>query len=305
MNYNGFGAWCAAYAFLNTTQRNVTTPEEYELLSGVPFGIKHRQNDLHRTLSPYVEPCMRVVETAQLLGFSATKAEFAKADDIIYYLTFMPEERAMVGPIDMGFLSHLPQNLYYRGQSHYVSIDTRNSDCFLLTDSEGVLCYKYNQLTLEQILNTDKIPESEGYINVWHFNKTDDYTLSPEKFKNIVLNQAETNMKNAERFDQGSKAFIKCGEALVNVIPKKWVLKLFYEINYVIQRKCLFLKWSKLWNISSITELLTNQINLLYLIRSQTLSENQIDMSLMSQIAQHEHCIAYTLSDFIEEEVEK
>jgi len=305
MNYNGFGAWCAAYAFLNTTQRNVATPEEYELLSGTPFGIKHRPNDLHRTLTPYVEPCMRVVETAQLLGFSAAKAEFAKTDDVIDYLAAMIGERVMAGPIDMGFLFHLPQNLYYSGQSHYVSINTRSSGCFLLTDSEGVLCYKYNRTALKQILNTDKIPESNGCINVWYFNKIEEYGLSPENFRYRVLNQAAINMKNAEYFGQGGEAFIKCGEALVNAAPKEWPLKLFYELNYIIQRKHLFLKWSKLWNISSITELLSKQIELLCLMRSQASNKNPIDMGLISQIARHEHCIACTLSDLMEEEVEK
>jgi len=126
MHYNGFGAWCAAYAFLNTTQLIGKDPEIYELLSGVPFGIKHRENDSFGMLTPFTEPCFRVEATAEMLGYKATRFQFNDIVDAVTYLAKSDGMRFMVGPVDMGYLLHLPQNLYYAGQSHYIAIAVRN-----------------------------------------------------------------------------------------------------------------------------------------------------------------------------------
>jgi hypothetical protein len=291
MSYEGFGALCAAYAFLNTTGFPKISPETYELLSGVPFGIKHIVGDSHRMLTPFVEPCHRIGSTASLLGYSTTLSQFSDIVGATTYIAQFPiESRVMLGPVDMGYLTHLPQNLYYCGESHYFSIVVWSRECFIAVDSEGTLSYKYDKKTLTSVLNSDRISESNGLLNVWKFNRVNDY-LQQKDYRSIILRLAISNMNSAEDSGNGSQSFIACYNDLKDVNPIEWSLKLYYELNFLIQRKLLFSVQLRKWCLVSAKNILMEQIKTLCELREDALQKQTPNKKLYEQVAYHERAL--------------
>ena len=85
--YCGFGAWCAAYAFLNTTQCHRVTPELYELLSGVPFGVAFHMRCPSRILVPFAEPYNEVETVAKVLGYKTTARKYDDISSVVDFLS--------------------------------------------------------------------------------------------------------------------------------------------------------------------------------------------------------------------------
>jgi hypothetical protein len=303
MNYKGFGVLCASYAFLNTTRFYQGNPEMYELLSGVPFGIKHSTNNPHRILSSFIEPCFRVGYTANKLGYSATHIQFVDSSSVISYIVKQPiHSRIMIGPVDMGYLPQLPQNLYYIGQSHYFSITLRSNNYFVVTDSEGTICFSYDRKSLMQILSVECIPESNGLINIWQFHKAD-YSLPPNEYKYAILRTAAENMKNAEHAGQGSQAYIACIGALGASESHDWRLRLFFEINFIIQRKHIFSNQLCKWGIDCVNRVLIQQLKLLYILREQALKKESINEKIFLKVSAYERDLVQAINDFLVKEI--
>jgi hypothetical protein len=303
MNYRGFGALCASYAFLNTTRFFQGNPETYELLSGIPFGVKHCAGDPHRMLSPFIEPCFRVESTAYKLGYSATHIQFADSSGVISYITGLPtNSRIMIGPVYMGYLSQLPQKLYYIGQSHYFSITLRSNNYFVATDSESTICFSCDRKSLMQILSVKCIPESNGLINIWQFHKAD-YSLPPNEYKHAILRTAIENMRNAEDAGQGSQAYIACIGDLGVSDPADWGLRLFFEINFIIQRKHLFSNQLCKWGLDCANRVLILQLELLYILRERALKKEPVNEKIFLQVSAYEKDLAQVLNDLLEREV--
>jgi hypothetical protein len=289
VRYEGFGAYCAGYAFLNTTNCEKVSPEEYELLSGVPFGIKHIVGDSHRMLTPFFEPCFRVEFTAELLGFSSQYNRLNQISDSVEYISKMPTgSRVMLGPIDMGCLLHLPQNLYYKGESHYISIEIMTDNDFVIIDSEGVIAFKYDKKSLLSALSVESIPESGGCLNIWSFSEAAGAGIAPSEYRSLILKYAVKNMGYAEQAGEGSQSFTTCYKAIEFSNPAEWGLKLFHGLNFQIQRKSLFLECVNKWRLNGITDIIYNQINILCSLRECALKKKRMSFGDFENIATYE-----------------
>lgn len=286
MNYSGFGAWCAAYAFLNTVENPVVRAETYELLSGVPFGLKHCNNDPFRILTPLYEPCLMVETAAGRLGYSAHISRYGDSAEMVGYINSLPmKTRVLVGPVDMGCLLHLPQNLYYCGQSHYISIEVCNTGVFVIIDSEGVLTYKYDTGSLCEAMSIERIPDANGKINVWRFEKTN-RNLDKKYYRRVVIKTAAANLHYAEDTEQGSKAILKCAKLIQYDGVKKWALRLCYELNYLVQRKILLLNFlSEVESDKNIIQTVERQVDALCEIRHSMMTDLIIDWGLFARAA--------------------
>lgn len=285
IHYNGFGAWCAAYAFLNTINSTDTTPEMYELLSGVPFGLKHNCNNKFKVLTPFIEPCFRVEDTAGILGYRSEHWQFGDAAEAVRFMAdFMPGQRVMIGPVNMGWLTHLPQNMLYCDQSHYIAIEKYSQDHYRVIDSECVLGFDYINEGLCKILSVDKIPEAKGAINIWCFEKAVDEPVKKEAYRQIILDRAHQNLLRAEKEGQGSHAVLACDKFLADEDIRQWGMVIYYEINYIIQRKELAVKYQ--------TNLIEQEINILCAIRNQALLCEPMDHELFKRFADCEYELA-------------
>jgi hypothetical protein len=288
MNYNGFGEWCAAYAFLNTVKCSTISPETYELLSGVPFGLKHCKGDSFRILTPLDEPCLRVEATSEMLGYASQTHRFKDSLEAVRCVLALPfNTRVMIGPIDMGFLTHLPQNLYYSGQSHYISVEKCKDNSLVVIDSEGALCCKYSDDSLHKVLDITCIPDANAAINIWRFEKLDS-SLAKNDFRYVIIDIAARNLQRAEAVGQGSQAMLACANLLGNGDMKKWALKFCYELNYIIQRKYLLSNQLLEQGADSQISVVKQQLDILCIIRKSAMYETKIDLDLFKRLADYE-----------------
>ena len=303
MDYKGFGAWCTAYAFLNTVKCRTITPELYTLLSGTPFGLKHRHGDSFRILTPLIEPCFSVESTSSMLGYDSTENQFCDAIEAGQFLSRLPlASCAMVGPIDMGFLPHLPQNMYYCGQSHYISVEKIDYQHLLVIDSEGVINYSYGINAFHKVLNVKNIPEANGTIKIWNFEKQNDF-LAMDNWEHTIISIAAENLQRAEQEGQGSKAITACADVLSNVDMKEWYLKLCYELNYLIQRKNLFLRQLLKLGAEIQIRLIEKQLDVLCHMRKHCMCETKIEPDFFRYLANYEQELAIKVTQLTDEVV--
>lgn len=292
--YHGFGAWCAAYAFLNTTQSSDVTPELYELLSGVPFGIKYNTDNKSRLLSPFIEPCLRVKDVSEMLGYSAKLSKFKEISEAVYFLSSMDCcKRVMIGPIDMGHLAYLPLNLYYLKQSHYISVEKQKDDKYCVTDSEGVLLSSCSEEYLSGIINVCDIPESENNINIWEFELSAN-RIKTSKYIDIIRREARKNLMNAEETGQGSNAILQCADLLEYTDSLRSDLQLYHEFNYVLQRKLLVHSKFRCYDKYQ-TDILEKQINIFCHIRDSVIRNGKMDCNLLRMAADYEYELANSM----------
>lgn len=288
MHYNGFGAWCAAYAFLNTINTTEITPAMYELLSGVPFGLKHNGNHKFKILTPFIEPCFMVEDTARLLGYCSEHWCFGDAAQAVQFMSgFMPGQRIMIGPVDMGWLGYLPQNMLYKAQSHYIAIEKRSQNHYSVIDSECVLGYDYTEEMLCGIFSVDQIPEAGNAINIWRFEKVADKPVKEKDYHEAILYKAHQNLMRAEKEGQGSHAVMACDAFLADKDMRQWGMGIYHEVNYMIQRKELAVRYQ--------TDLIEQQIEILCAIRKQALACETIDHALFRCFADCEYELAYKI----------
>jgi hypothetical protein len=296
MNYNGFGALCAAYAFLNTVKCSTIDPELYELLSGVPFGLKHLKGDPFRILTPLDEPYLRVEATSGMLGYMSQIHQFKDSLEAVHYILALPVNAcAMIGPIDMGFLTHLPLNLFYCGRSHYISVEKCENNSIAVIDSEGVLMYKYDNDSLCKILSVISIPNTNGKINIWQFENFNS-SLARRDFEHVIIDIAAKNLQRAEAVGQGSQAILTCANLLENDDIKKWALKLCHELNYLIQRKHLLLNQLLKQGADSQISIVNQQLDILCVIRKSAMYETRTDYDLFKRLADYERELTTSIS---------
>ena len=286
--YCGFGAWCAAYAFLNTTRCRRVTPELYELLSGVPFGIAFHIRCPSRILVPFAEPYHEVEAVAKVLGY---KAAAHKYDDISSVMDFLaelpPYSRVMIGPINMGFLDYLPQNMFYMNQSHYISVEKQEDGKYRITDSECVFAASCTGKHLRKIISPKDIPEANGAVHVWRFERAGD-GYPEEKFVSVIRDVAYGNLSKAEKAGHGSLAVKRCAEFLSAADIDGRRLKTCYDINYLLQRKLLAEGCCAIWSAYQ-KKIIERQIDILCILRGDIMAGGSVNTDLLLSFADLEY----------------
>lgn len=286
--YCGFGAWCAAYAFLNTTRCHRVTPELYELLSGVPFGIAFHMRYPSRILVPFAEPYNEVETVAEVLGY---KAEARKYEDISSAVDFVsglpPHSKAMIGPINMGFLDYLPQNMFYMNQSHYISVEKQEGGKYRITDSECTLAASCTDEHLRKIISPKDIPEANGTVHVWRFKRAGD-GYPKEEFVSVIRGVAYENLSKAEKAEHGSLAVKRCAEFLSAVDIDGRRLRICYDINYLLQRKLLAEGCRAIWSAYQ-KKIIERQIDILCILRGDIMAGRSVNTDLLLRFADLEY----------------
>lgn len=289
--YCGFGAWCAAYAFLNTTQCRRVTPELYELLSGVPFGVAFHMRCPSRMLVPFAEPYNEVGTVAKLLGYKATEHKFDDASSVADFLSGLPpRSKVMIGPVNMGFLDYLPQNIFYMDQSHYISVKKQEDGEYRITDSECVLAGSCTDERLRTIVSSKNIPEADGAVHVWQFKRAGD-GRQEEEFISIMKDAAYRNLSKAETAGHGSSAVKRCAEFLSEADIRDRRLKICYDVNYLLQRKLLAEGCCAIWSAYQ-KKIIAKQIDILCILRGDIMAGGPVNSGLLLRFADLEYDLA-------------
>jgi hypothetical protein len=135
----------------------------------------------------------------------------------------------------------------------------------------------------------DNIKETHGEIFSWKFKKATK-KLPESQYKNTILTIMARNLECAEKEGQGSNAVSDCMELLICDGLEKWHLRLFYDLNYLLQQKLLLLKFLQKYNgYENISTLFERQVKNLSLLRKVALHKMPLDFDLFKCIANDEY----------------
>lgn len=300
-----FRTWivCASYALLNALGDERTDPLDVENSAGVPFGLASYGAEYRcaRMLTPFTTFWDGAPFVEKIMGIRIEKLSFSNKRDVLIYLKRSSPSRAVLGPISMASLSYLPLCTQYHSADHYIALETDVSGGYLLTDSEGAPGLKVSEDDLYQFLNISEIPEAKGRFHMGIVSLAG--KALPRKERTLeIFRLAGLNYRNAERSGQGGKAFFKCLRVMNELPPSHWIGPIMYDLNYLIQRKLMFLKAdrNRLILTPECANHITAQIRILAQLR-QALSARRFPdvFNLMPAVAEAESMIALKWKEWI------
>lgn len=242
-----FRTWitCASYALLNVLNENEIDIIDLENSTGVTFGVASYGDHFHytRMLTPFCTFWDGIDTIERVWGIHIEKFCFHDKQEIFHMLRNSPTSGFIIGALNMSSIYYLPLCTQYKCADHYIAVRKSENGNYLLTDSEGIPEMKISNDDFYNILNISDIPEARGLFNVGTATDTGCKTEKKEQIHEI-MKQAENNYFQAEQNGQGGRAFLRCHEIMENAPIYKWATPLQYDLNYYIQRKYMFLKYT-------------------------------------------------------------
>ena len=293
VDYYGAQACCGTYAFINAAQSYETDVDLFEAMTSVPFGLKHIEGDFKRILTAFANCNEYLDGVAEFMGFCTETRRCDAAQDVSEVIRNDAEcgDRFMIGPVDMGHLTHIPQSFYYTGQDHYFTVEVQSKDCLLVIDSEGTLFYPYTYDALDRVLSVGGIPESCGNFTIRRFSGGDQ-PRSQEEILCLILKRAACNMALARKTDQGARTFYRCWDVMNHSASIKWRLPLIHDASFLIQRKFMLRRLLPLWSADWIRPEIDRQIGILVSVRQKLLVQEMVDHICFANLADIENNIS-------------
>lgn len=298
---------CGSYACLNAIKDESISLKLFELSTSVPFGVKHMEDGtFDRLLTTFCDPNTGIDRALPLWGYEQRKKEFSDVEEMLAYLKNELLLRPVVlGPLDMGYLNYLPVAHLYRRMDHYILLEDALDGKVSCIDSEGMYGYRMDYEELRSYINVEKLLEASGKICVRSFEKRADFNIT--NIYGRSLQYAWKNMQEAEDMGQGSKAYLNCFRYLADQNINLWKLPLLYDINYLIQRKTLFLKLLEGWKgmtteigyiAAESMDLIRKQQNTLVDIFGRLKWQNKIDEDEFKRVSEEEKNIAVGMETY-------
>ncbi|MNI01356.1 hypothetical protein D3C73_541950 [compost metagenome] len=179
--YTGNGAYRyanSASMLLDAAGEKIST-ETIEVLSGVGLGAIWFKEDNMIFFSSGV-PHTGVSKALDILGFTVSKHSSTdrsqKNAEIL--TTAIIQHPVMLGPLDMGYLSYLPNHRYLHGCDHYVLAFGVEDGMVRLHDPAG---YPYAMLPMEELINASKT--SQLQYRLYPQDLTYHYWCAPQRVK--------------------------------------------------------------------------------------------------------------------------
>lgn len=169
--YSGNGAYCYSNSlamFLSVIGENIP-PSLIEVVTGFSLGASLERNNMLFFDNGLSSPDKGVNLAIKNLGFTAVEeVKDGNHNMPLEQLRHDLEEApVLLGPVDMGYLSYLPNHSFLGGCDHYVLALEMNEYEILLHDPAG---YPYVWLSLEQLekaWKAESITWSEGAYRYW------------------------------------------------------------------------------------------------------------------------------------------
>lgn len=248
MNYTAYsGNWiaCGSYALIHAAGLHHSILIPLENSTGASFGVKCMGLDYfgNRMLTVFRDFHYGIDEAAPLWGIHMKRLDGAKKEEVEEALRDPYVDRAVIGPISMVGLSYLPLSQQYRCADHFFACIRADKERWQLIDSEGVPGLLLTPERIISMLSVQNIPESYGRYTarVIADVNVSETVESREACIRYTLETAYANLREARRDGQGYKAFQRCGEVVRNM-PAGKCISLIYDVDYLIQRKIMFLK---------------------------------------------------------------
>ncbi|WP_339217413.1 hypothetical protein [Paenibacillus sp. FSL W7-1332] len=220
--YIGNGAYCYANSasMLMKSVGEDVHPSLLEVLSGVGLGVTMYGNGSLFLHNNTADPDVAISKAMEIAGFAFTEV-FSKADaecPIDEMKKHIEKSPAMLGPIDMGYLTYSPNHQFQQGADHYV-LAYRMDDKYVYVHDPAN--FPYVRLPIEMLKKAwkaENIAYGRGRYQYWHSirrvsNPSMDeiYDASIRFFQNIYENTGEI----------GKQIGAKTGKAAIEVFVEK------------------------------------------------------------------------------------
>jgi len=138
MSYIGSGPYCYANSLAMMLGEHSPTPSQLEVLTGSPFGMQLLAGELP-LFDPYGwDPDLGIDAALELLGWRCERTAGGDAESAMARLREAVQRGpVMVGPVEMGLLTHQPGMTGAIGADHWVVVIEVTDDLVVMHDPHG------------------------------------------------------------------------------------------------------------------------------------------------------------------------
>lgn len=152
--YIGFGWSCGSFAVENSVKMLPVSAEQYEMLGGVPFGLKSDEN----IITTLTEPFDGIKIAAEILGMFVERKTFSEYEpfwDNLFEDVQTGKFHIVLGPVNMQKLFYIPFSSFYSNVDHYLALESMREDMIYVTDSDGFIQIPISGTQAKKMLNSD------------------------------------------------------------------------------------------------------------------------------------------------------
>ena len=205
--YVGSGAYCYSNstAMLLASIGEIISPNLIEPLTGVGLGATLEKSGLLFFSHSNLSPDLGIGNALDILGFSyqskfnQTKSKFP-IEELKRALVNGP---AILGPLDMGYLTYNPNHKFLKGVDHFVLAYDLNADGIFLHDPAGFPCVRLSIKDLKNAWTADSISYRQGYYRyitsikrIADRDEKDIYRATLKFFKQIYKQEKNVSILN-------------------------------------------------------------------------------------------------------------
>lgn len=178
---------CYTQAILTVLMDNLSFENliKFEIASSVPFGVVYKSNDPNRTLDCYIDPDLGIDKALNQFSIPFEVKYWAKGCDSTEAIEnlddWLEDSPVVLGPVNMGKLTYLPQHNLYSGIDHYIIVTKKSSEGYYVCDPEGVPFVSISKKQLNEACISGELSEGRGsytirriFSKVEHLNITND-----------------------------------------------------------------------------------------------------------------------------------
>lgn len=222
--YFGNVTCCGSQALLSAYFSNdsIQDIKMFEILTSVPFGIIHKEDDPYRLLTCYYDPDYGLDRALDTLGIPYEIQSWEKTSDGYEAFkvldTLCKNIPVVLGPLNMSDLTYyFHSELLYR-MDHYIVVLGKVGNDYWVCDPEGFNVALINKENLKKAWKGDKIPEGRGGFVLRRVLDNTKITLNDSIYMK-AFKYAVSNFKGAKKVKNGS------GNALRLLYQKKSLIK--------------------------------------------------------------------------------
>lgn len=224
--YRGNGAYCYSNSvsmFLSIIGEEIS-PSLIEVTTGFSLGASLERNNMLFFDNGLSSPDKGVNLAFRTLGFSVVEQVRSMEEEMPINLLRRDIETApvLLGPLDMGYLTYLPNHHFLGGCDHYVlALEMRENEV-LVHDPAG---YPYVSLSLDQLdkaWKAEKISWSNGTYRSWKTPKRIEFVTENEIYnKSMDLYKGAYEKQHLQPNFGGHAILLKAKEIVDSQISKE------------------------------------------------------------------------------------
>lgn len=239
--YVGFGWSCGSFAVENAVKKLPVTAEQYEMLGGVPFGLKSDEN----IITTLTEPFDGIKIAAENLAVFVERKTFVEFEDFWKNLlkdAAIENCSVVLGPMNMQKLFYIPFSSFYSDVDHYLALESICQDGMYITDSDGFIQIKVSIDQAIKMLNAEG-KFNEG-INYSYYVIGNDFPIQDPY--EMICRSAKTIRGNFEAASQ-KQPFLETMQYTSGILNAKDINNMLFNTNSLMYRKQLqkdFIEWA-------------------------------------------------------------